>query len=658
MKKPTATRSRHASRLAVSSAPGGPNPALGGLTSSPAMTGGPSAALAPFDWTLWGRSIFENTSDIVCVLNREGTVLFVNHTVPWLTPEQVVGHSVYEFTFPEYVEEVRRYLALALEGSGTVGPQETPGLGPNGTVGWFETRFVPIRQGGIVVGVALFVREVTDRHHAEEALRESERRYRILFEDNPEPSWVMEREGFRILAVNEAAVRSYGYDRDEFLAMSAPGLWPAEEVQKTGGPLEELLEAPCQNRLLRHRKKDGTVIDVEITAEEIEFGSRPSVLVLARDVTERRRMEEQLRAARIHLEHLLRASPAIIYTARPNQELPVTYVSENVTPQLGYEPREFMGIPGFWQSLIHPDDAEQVLKNVETLIERGWNTQEYRIRHRNGEYRWMHDRSRVVRDAHGASVELLGFSIDVTEQKKVEAALQDSHEQLQALSRQLLEAQESERRGLARELHDEIGQALTAIRMNLQAILRHSGSKDVAAHVVEGIAQVDQAIERVRALAVELRPSVLDDLGLVAALRWYLERQSHWAGFATRLDAGDLGEGRLSPLIETTCFRVVQEAVTNVARHAGAKNVQVSLRREGDVFEVTVEDDGVGFDVEQARERAAEGASLGLLGMQERASLAGGHLAIDSAPGRGSRVRAVFAFPLEATREQEGESAS
>jgi signal transduction histidine kinase len=166
--------------------------------------------------------------------------------------------------------------------------------------------------------------------------------------------------------------------------------------------------------------------------------------------------------------------------------------------------------------------------------------------------------------------------------------------------------------------------------------------------VHEGLALLDQGIRQVRSLSLELRPSLLDDLGLLPALRWYTDRQAERAGFAVELHS-ELGDARLPPDVETTCYRIVQEAVTNVARHAGARRLRVEVRVADGALELLLQDDGRGFDVEAARARAALGDSFGLVSMEERVSLAGGVLRVDSAPGRGTTLRVRLPLAAEAT---------
>jgi len=153
------------------------------------------------------------------------------------------------------------------------------------------------------------------------------------------------------------------------------------------------------------------------------------------------------------------------------------------------------------------------------------------------------------------------------------------------------------------------------------------------------MALVDGAIARMRDLAQDLRPPLLDESGLEASLSWYVEREAKRAGLAFRLSLAHL-EQRPPIAVETTCFRIAQEALTNVIRHAQARSVEVELSEATGTLQLVVRDDGHGFDVAAARRRAAQGASQGLLSMQERVALAGGDLEIDSAPGRGTAIRA------------------
>lgn len=222
---------------------------------------------------------------------------------------------------------------------------------------------------------------------------------------------------------------------------------------------------------------------------------------------------------------------------------------------------------------------------------------------------------------------------DITERLRTQ-------KRLRALSRRLLEVQEEERARLARDLHDDVGQALTALKIQLESLQRGC-EPALRGRIAEGVDTVQLTLERVRQLSLSLRPPQLDDLGLAAAVRSHLDRQSRLAGLAAHFQ-GDEPPSDVDPDTETACFRVAQEAITNVLRHAQASNVWVRLYSAGGRLALSVRDDGRGFDVDSVRARAAGGASLGLAGMEERIALAAGSLDIDSAPGQGTVLVATF----------------
>jgi signal transduction histidine kinase len=222
--------------------------------------------------------------------------------------------------------------------------------------------------------------------------------------------------------------------------------------------------------------------------------------------------------------------------------------------------------------------------------------------------------------------------------KETEAA----RRQLAALSRRLMDVQEAERRHLARELHDEIGQQMTAIRLSLLATQKCTDvvrSRSIDRH--RSLDIVDGLIQQVRDLSLDLRPPMLDDYGLAATLQWYCEEQAERAGIPVEADIDSYGP-RLPPAIEVACFRIAQEALTNVIRHAKAKRVWVALRRHDGTVTLCIMDDGRGFDVADILGLATAGKSLGILSMKERAQLLGGTLTIDSLPGKGTWIHAVL----------------
>lgn len=318
----------------------------------------------------------------------------------------------------------------------------------------------------------------------------------------------------------------------------------------------------------------------------------------------------------------------------------ILYRSPNLLTSLGYEVADTLGsriFDYFW-----PDDLPRAQSRLAELVLTSGNTQrdEYRLRHKDGSCRFIESTSSNYLDDPAIGGIVFNYR-DITKRKQAEGKLKDSRRRLQVLSRRLVEVQETERRHLARELHDEIGQALTVIEMNVQALLASPGTDGLAPRLKQSLEVVERVQEQVHDLSLNLRPSMLDDLGLEPALRWYTKRQAALDGLQAEVRADPL-EQRLDPMIETECFRVAQEALTNVVKHAKAHTVTVELTRSDEQLHLWVRDDGVGFDAASVREQAVRGASLGVLSMEERATLAGGGLQYHTAPGRGTEVHAWF----------------
>jgi signal transduction histidine kinase len=226
----------------------------------------------------------------------------------------------------------------------------------------------------------------------------------------------------------------------------------------------------------------------------------------------------------------------------------------------------------------------------------------------------------------------------LAERRNTIRSLQASNRHVSQLAGQLISAQEEERRRIARELHDQVGQSLTTVKINLDTLRMGEQTPDTRELLEEGGRLVDGALEQVRDLSVLLRPAMLDDLGLEPALRSLLNAQAKRAGYQVVFHAQGL-QPRPSRSVETICYRIAQEALTNVARHAQAKQVQLDVAVSDGRLKMTLRDDGIGFDVNAKQASAAAGKSMGLLSMTERARLGDGHLEMISAPGEGTTVR-------------------
>jgi two-component system, NarL family, sensor histidine kinase UhpB len=296
----------------------------------------------------------------------------------------------------------------------------------------------------------------------------------------------------------------------------------------------------------------------------------------------------------------------------------------------------------WWVSRVHPEDRDRALAEVSQGLRSGGSEGiEYRIRRNDGSYAHVLDRFFVLSDAHGKPLRMIGAIMDITQSKVFESEIRHANSKLKHLSAHILSIQENERRYIARELHDDVGQVLTALKIGIDTLARAGPPAVQGIPLGELADMANRALTQVRDITLALRPPQLDDLGLSAALRWHLDQQGKVSGWQSVFEADDLPR-RLESNLETACFRIVQEALTNAARHGKPSRVQISLKIADDRLQVRVVDDGEGFDPEEVHGRVARGTSVGLAGMEERVTLARGKLDISSAPGQGTTVKADF----------------
>jgi PAS domain S-box-containing protein len=429
--------------------------------------------------------------------------------------------------------------------------------------------------------------------------------------------------------------------------------WKTEEV--VGKNIIELLESGDEGLLAQRilstllaygywegefevRRKDGSILPTHAVDVLLKDGDgHPLGFVgVSVDITEQRRTEAQLRRQRAMLSSAVRIAGLGCWDYDLLQDR-LEWADETLGI-FGTTREAFGATLNAFLAFVHPDDREALqAMGARSLMDRGTVEMEYRIVRPDGEVRLVYDRGEVVFDDRGEPIRRTGVVMDITEHKQAEAALRQANEQLHVLSRRLFQIQEDERRRLARELHDQMGQALTAAKIDLQAAQRLEERNAIVGRLDDSIVMLERILQQVRQLSLELRPPLLDDLGLVPVLRWYLDQQAQRAGFRVEFFADPALE-RVDAAIETACFRVAQEALTNVVRHARALAVSVELHRTAEALHLVVQDNGIGFDVATA----LQGPSLGLLGMRERVALLGGELDCKSAPGRGTEVHAFF----------------
>jgi PAS domain S-box-containing protein len=312
----------------------------------------------------------------------------------------------------------------------------------------------------------------------------------------------------------------------------------------------------------------------------------------------------------------------------------------------GISKSDFAGTHESFLSRVHPDDQRLIVQMKQQALTEGKPFDfEYRILLPNGELKMIREVGYASKDAEGKVVRLFGTAQDITERKEVEDRLLASHEQLRILSRRLLDAHEEERKRIARELHDETGQSLMSLLVGLRTIKDSRTLNEAKAQAARLRKVTSQAMKEVQRLAHGLRPSMLDDMGLEAALKRYASDFAHAYRIAVEVDTIGLDGERLPAPMETALFRIAQEALTNIVKHAAAKQVSILLNRHVSDIQMIVEDDGIGIELRSDPKTAPSSFHLGLYGMSERVSMLGGTIAVESARRKGTTIHARI--PLE-----------
>jgi PAS domain S-box-containing protein len=269
---------------------------------------------------------------------------------------------------------------------------------------------------------------------AEEKLRESEERYRQLFENESDAVVVFDAETLKLEDANQAALELFGYSKEQFLKRIILDI--SAEKQKTKKNVRLLREdrSSLKQVPLRHLvKKDGSIFPAEISTGIFISGGRQKIIGTIRDITIRHRAEEELKKTRQRLQHVLTSSPAVIYACNPAGDCATTFISTNVKTELGHDSEDFVNDPHFWIDHIHPDDIQYVKDEFSKLVDRGSHVLEYRFQHKDGSYRWMRDELRLLFGENGKTVEVVGSWTDISEMKQAEEALRKSEQQFRDL---------------------------------------------------------------------------------------------------------------------------------------------------------------------------------------------------------------------------------
>ncbi len=477
----------------------------------------------------------------------------------------------------------------------------------------------------------------------------------------------------RFLDVNDAFCCMTGYNRDELLSMAISDLEPQKNAEKIARHLGEIMQTGAELFEARHRCKDGRMIDVEVSVRYLPYRGGLFVAFL-RDITSRKQAEAELHRYRHHLEHLvgartaaltavneelnreiiehrqteeaLRASEARFRAIFEGASIGISLIDQNdrlvaVNPALvrtlGYTQAELdqLGI-----SFVYKEDVPQIARLYRELTAGRMQafTVEARAVHRDGRLIWGRAHFTRIMGTDQGTWYTLGLFEDITQEKETQAEIAAYQERLRALAAELTMTEERERRRLASDLHDNIGQVLAFLQIKLGSLRQEIASPKIAADLDEARNLLSEIIRATRSLTLEMGLSVLHELGFASGVEWLGEKFQEQYGLEIKVHCDPL-PASLPSFVKTLFFRAVRELLTNVAKHARASRVSIVGKTHNSQIRLEVADNGIGFDVANLK----TGQGFGLFSIAERIRNQGGTIEVLSAPGQGTRV--IITFP-------------
>ena len=477
------------------------------------------------------------------------------------------------------------------------------------------------------------VMDITEQKAAAENVRRGEERYRKIIEVAEEGVWMMDMEGYTSF-VNPRMMRMLGYKYREFIGRHFFEFLESESLKEAEEYMERREKGITEQAEFTFLRKNGQPVNVLITSSTLADadGDYVGVLSFVSDITERKAAATLSSEAQREMASILACVPNLVLTVDPKRI--VQYASRE---HAGMNAGQITGTPAL--NWIAPDHRESFETAIDSTFESG-DPRQVEVEGLGSDGTQVQYRCHLSPVGDGDNPDSVAIVFASGGQAVVapEApARTESDDQLAALTQKLFATDEAERRRIANELHDQFGQALSVAMINLQALAKTKQTAKNQERLQGSLESLESLIERVRKLSEELRPSILDDLGLEAALRWLVDQQADSAGFAAEFKADKID--RLEADKESALFRITEAALDNIARHAGAKKVSVALTKADKQLTLTIDDNGAGFDA------GAVSHGIGLPSMEQRARLIGAEFSIQRGASGGSSVEVSFPLP-------------
>ena len=548
------------------------------------------------------RSLTENSPDYVMVLGTDLRVQFINYTLSSVSAEDIMGKVVYKMSQKKNRARFRRTLEGVLA-TGETALHDAEYISPDGEAHQFESRISAIRKDSKVTGLIVNSRDVTERHQAELALKESAEQWRSLVENSPDHIMLLDRD----LVIRYLNVPGSGVKVKDVVGTTPDTHYPEEKRPEIRKIFRDVLRTGETATIYsEYRLPDGGMHHYEslISVRMID-GKAVGLTNSTRDITERRRGEEALKESEKKYRDLV--DTAIVGIIQSTTDGELLFANQAVADMAGFDTVEEFVAEG---AIPRYTDPQQRKEWVEALKKNG--------RVDDIEVEMLDRYGNICYGLLSAALEgdiITSVTIDITDRVRTSRELIKSQKELRYLTRKLESVREEERASIAREIHDELGQSMTALKMNLVWLREKltKGQEDLSEKVKSLEDIVDDNLQIVKKISSELRPTMLDDLGLAAALEWHSQDFQKKTGIRCTLvlepDDFELDTDR-----STTLFRIYQEAMTNIFRHAQATRVRISLSDATGSVVLSINDNGKGIE----DENITNAKSLGLVGMRER----------------------------------------
>jgi len=462
-------------------------------------------------------SLLKKSPDIVMIVDRNGAIQFINHTVRSIKEKEVIGKKVYDFISPEHHDTVRKDLKRIFQ-SGQNVSHEISGVGRHGALSWYQAQLGPVRQDGRIVAASIFTRDITERKRAEKFLRESEERYRAIFQGAAEGIIVADVETMDFKYVNPAIYKMLGYTEKELMRLNVRDIHPKEDLEyvisefkaQAQGEKISSLNIPCL-------RKDGTIIYADINTSNIKIGGRQCNVGFFTDTTKRRKIEQQLLESQEKYRGLTESLSGLVYSADP-ETFVATYVNSAVERLYGYTVEQWLRKPNLWKNSIHSDDKERVLIEFAEAQKTLANTViEYRIITKAKKVRWVKDHVSWEKDQEGKAISMNGVMYDITEVIKVRERLEERREQI-------AHAEKLASLGtLSVALAHQLGNSLTTIKIPIQNSLVELEKKSCQSTIIEnlevalrGVLGAESVIDKLSRFSRKSKKGIIGEVNLKA----------------------------------------------------------------------------------------------------------------------------------------------